>query len=109
LSFYQTTLSYYGLNSVILCLSLSYSDLNSGISFLDEVFCFAARSTLALFFISGEAGDLNAGQIGFLISYHYMVFQRYQGPTAKYPCAYMYGHTTIEIRGNERGILWPCT
>jgi hypothetical protein len=38
-----------------------------------------------------------------------MVFQRYQGPTAKYPCAYMYGHTTIEIRGNESGILWSCT
>jgi hypothetical protein len=34
---------------------LCYSGLNSGISFLDEVFRFAARSTLALFFISGEA------------------------------------------------------
>jgi hypothetical protein len=44
-----------------------------------------------------------------LDSYHYMVFQRYQGPTAKYPCAYMYGRTTIEICGNERGILWSCT
>ena len=53
--FYQTTLSYSGLNSVILCLSLSYSGLNSSISFLDEVFRFAAQSTLALFFISGEA------------------------------------------------------
>jgi hypothetical protein len=39
----------FGLNSVILCLSLSYSGLNSGISFLDEVFHFAARSTFALF------------------------------------------------------------
>jgi hypothetical protein len=45
---------------------LCYSSLNSGISFLDEVFHFAARSTLALFFISGEAGDLNAG-ISFVI------------------------------------------
>jgi hypothetical protein len=53
LLFYQTTLSYSGLNSVILCLSLSYSGLNSGILFLDDVFRFAARNTLALFFISG--------------------------------------------------------
>jgi hypothetical protein len=40
---------HFGPNSVILCLSLSYSSLNSGISFLDEVFRFAARSTFALF------------------------------------------------------------
>jgi hypothetical protein len=40
--------------------------LDTSISFLDEVFRFAARSTLALFFISGEAGDLNAG-ISFVI------------------------------------------
>jgi hypothetical protein len=69
LLFYQTTLSYSGLNSVILCLSLSY---NSGISFLDEVFRFAARSTLALFFISGEAncccvaGERKPEVLGFL-------------------------------------------
>jgi hypothetical protein len=30
---------------------LCYSGLNSGISFLDEVFHFAARNTLALFYI----------------------------------------------------------
>jgi hypothetical protein len=47
LLFYQTTLSYSDLNSVILCLSLSYSGLNSGILFLDEVFRFVVRSTLA--------------------------------------------------------------
>jgi hypothetical protein len=72
LLFYQTTLSYSGLNSVILCLSLSYSGLNSGISFLDEVFRFAARSTLTLFFISGEAncccvtGERKPEVLGFL-------------------------------------------
>jgi hypothetical protein len=43
-----------------------------------------------------------------LESHHYMVFQRYQGSKAKYPCVYMYGRTAIEIHGNEHGILWPC-
>jgi hypothetical protein len=106
---FWSQLSYSVLIAQLFWSQLCYSGLNSGISFLDEVFYFVARSTLALFFISGEADDLNAGQIGFLISYHYMVFQRYQGPPAKYPCAYMYGRTTIEISGNEHGILWPCT
>jgi hypothetical protein len=49
------------LNSVILCLSLSYSGLNSGISFLDEVFRFAARSTFALFWRCGDAPDAYSG------------------------------------------------
>jgi hypothetical protein len=106
---FWSQLSYFVLIPQLFWSQLCYSGLNLGILFLDEVFRFVAWSTLSLFFISGEAADLNAGQIGFLISYHYMVFQRYQGPMAKYPCAYMYGRTTIEIRGNERGILWPCT
>jgi hypothetical protein len=32
--------------------------------------------------------------------HHYMVFQRYRGPKAKYPCAYMYGRIVVEIHGN---------
>jgi hypothetical protein len=95
---FWSQLSYSVLIAQLFWSQLCYSGLNSGISFLDEVFHFVARSTLAFFF-----------HIGFLISYHYMVFQRYQGPPAKYPCAYMYGRTTIEISGNEHGILWPCT
>jgi hypothetical protein len=72
LLFYQTTLSYSGLNSVILCLSLSYSGLNSVILVSTQVFRFAARSTLTLFFISGEAncccvaGERKPEVLGFL-------------------------------------------
>jgi hypothetical protein len=63
---FWSQLSYSVLIPQLFWSQLCYSGLNSGISFLDEVFHFVARSTLALFFISGEAGDLNAGQIGFL-------------------------------------------